>query len=119
MYHPPCVERYPLVSFFSRRPSAETGGRNSSEHTKGRRKDREIFLPQSAPMAWYHDSGHKWNYESDDTVGSMVVRFSKCPDPMHDSCGCSCGFCSPTDPHRAEDGCVCRLLSCPCIDEQS
>jgi hypothetical protein len=69
-------------------------------------------------MAWQHSIGHRWRYDRDEILGSMVVRFPERAEPTHDSCGCSCGYCEPTDPHEAEDGCVCRLLSCPCIDEQ-
>jgi hypothetical protein len=65
---------------------------------------------------WHYTKGHAWNYESDEILGGMTVRFDRGPADASRECDCRCGLCTPQRPHRIEDGCVCGLIGCPCTD---
>jgi hypothetical protein len=66
---------------------------------------------------WQYTKGHAWAYDSDEIPGSMTVRFDRrAKAEASHSCECRCGTCRPDGPHRVEDGCVCGLIRCHCLD---
>jgi hypothetical protein len=66
---------------------------------------------------WHYTKGHAWAYDSDEVLGSMTVRFHRRADvEASGECDCRCGLCEPGRPHRVEDGCVCGLMRCPCLN---
>jgi hypothetical protein len=66
---------------------------------------------------WQYSVGHEWRYNGDDVPGGMSVRFQPNEEATTAGlCDCECGVCRPGHPHDVDDGCVCGLLVCPCLD---
>ena len=67
-------------------------------------------------MTTHHTSGHAWRYDSEELAGGMVVRYQDSEEAQQAGfCGCPCGVCKPEHGHDLDDGCICRLLACPCL----
>ena len=67
---------------------------------------------------WHYSIGHVWRYNGDDVPGGMRMRFeSNEAAKSKGLCDCDCGVCRPGQGHAVDDGCVCALLVCPCVDK--
>lgn len=66
--------------------------------------------------SWYYRPGHRWRYDSDVVPLGMEMRFRELAAPAEGACACPCGKCAPDGEHHSDDGCVCRVLGCFCLE---
>jgi hypothetical protein len=66
---------------------------------------------------WHYEAGHRWQYDDGEDPSRMDFRFSENSEAKEAGfCGCACGLCRPAHPHVVEDGCICNLFGCSCLD---
>jgi hypothetical protein len=69
-------------------------------------------------MTWHYAAGHRWQYDNEEGSSRMEFRFTDDNKAKEAGlCGCACSLCKPEHPHVIEDGCICALLGCHCLDE--